>query len=254
MPIKHRSIEILGTNSAITAAVKGELSQFGYTVVDEAAATARISNTTRKRRSRADVLKIAKFVERPPLTIAVLYTSYVDQQVSSVGTVVDLKIAGEVVSVTGSYLDEFAVSSQFMVGDCTALCMEEASAEHGSRLGHELGAILREKIEGIGLGGVNAIGEPVAADAVEQGYTLNFEGFSNDEVLKIEKELRYLEDYVDLKIVNWGHTRAEIFYTTNASSLKLNSILRRMLSELDYKARRELPSADVQCTTHYNEA
>ncbi|MEM6999275.1 MAG: hypothetical protein AAF529_00720 [Pseudomonadota bacterium] len=227
----HRNSRV---NKAVVAATNGELSQSGFVVVDASAVTAGIAKEGDYRRTRRDNLTIAKAVERPPLDIVVLLTTYVHGRKSNIGTEIDVELTGELVNPTGNYLDNFKVQMSFQTGDCTGQCLSDAAADNAADLGHELGYVLRQKIEEIGRKSSDAFAQD---NRIEQGYTLRFEGFNNEEVLEVERELRVLDGYEDHKIIRWGNTRAEMYYLSTADADQLNGVIRRMLVEMGFKTR-----------------
>lgn len=219
----------------VMAAVDAQLGDMGLAVYDEVSVGLDQGFATgRTRRSDAEIIDIARTVARPPIDVVVMYTVYSSAETLSYITKVRTRIAGRMLNArTGRSLGGFQVTTPkewTAPVDCNSECILETIGEDAGIIGNDLGAVLGEKlawmVDGGGGQGSNAgAGMPVA-------YTLNFNGFTPEEMMAIEEYLVIFSGYKSHRPIYSSARRSEIWYESSIGSAKLVRNLNRTLDEL----------------------
>ena len=219
----------------VLRAVDTQLGDMGIATYDEVAVGLDQGFATgRTRRSDAEIIDIARSVARPPIDVAVMYTIYASAETLSYITKVRTRIEGRMLNVkTGRNLGSFQVTTPkewTAPVDCNRECILETIGEDARIIGNDLGAVLGEKlawmVDGGGGQGSNAgAGMPMA-------YTLNFNGFTPDEMMAIEEYLVIFSGYKSHRPIYSSARRSEIWYESSIGSAKLTRNLNRTMDEL----------------------
>ena len=224
----------------VLASITSQLSDQGFDVFDETAVTLDGFTQGRSRRTDAELIDIARTVQRPPIDVAVIYTIYASAKVLPHTTKIKTRIEGRMLNVkTGQRLGNFEVKSpkEWIATDakCNRECILESIGDAGKILGDDLGAVLYDKLawmvdpdnDGVGTGD----------SGLPNAYTLIFQGFTPDEVLEVEEFMLQFTGYKTHRPVYTSKRRAEFWYETSLASARMNRNMRKMLEHLDMNAR-----------------
>lgn len=219
----------------VLRAVDNQLGDMGIATYDET--TVGLDQgfaTGRTRRSDAEIIDISRSIKAPPIDVAVIYTIYASAEARDYITKVRTRIEGRILNIrTGRNLGSFQVKSpkeRTAPVDCNRECILETV---GEELGNDLGAVLGEKlawmVDGDGRQGSNS------GEGVPMAYTLNFNGFTPNEMMKIEEYLVIFSGYKSHRPIYSSERRSEIWYESSINSAKLTRNLNRMLAEIDLR-------------------
>lgn len=190
----------------------------------------------RSRRSDGEIIDIARTVQRPPIDVAVIYTVYASAKATPAITKVKTRIEGRLLNVkTGRNLGSFEVSSPkewSAPAKCNRECILETIGDDARILGNDLGAVLSEKLAWMVDGGGS---EAAGGKGLPMAYTLEFDGFTPEEMMGIEEYLVIFSGYKSHRPIYTGARRAELWYESSIKSAKLNRNMNKMLAELDLR-------------------
>jgi len=224
----------------VISSITNQLSDQGFDVYDETALTLDGFKQGRSRRTDAELIDIARTIQRPPIDVAIIYTIYASAKALPYTTKIRTRIEGRILNVkTGQRLGNFEVESpkEWIADDakCNRECILESIGGAGKILAEDLGAVLYEKLAWI----VDPDNDGVGDDnsGLPSAYTLLFQGFTPDEVLDIEEFMLEFTGYKTHRPVYTSKTRAEFWYETSLKSAKMNRNLRKMLKHLDMNSR-----------------
>lgn len=226
---------------SVVSALQGQLFDKQFDVYDESAVSLDHFSQGRIRRSDAELLDIARSINRPPIDIVVVFSLYASTQKQNYTTKVSARIIGHMLNVqSGKFLGEFSVNSgQFWNAPqaCSRECLAEVLADKAAVLANDLGAVLSEKLAwqiDEQQGSTEQI--RAASNNMLSDYYLVFDGFSAEDFMQIEEYLVIFSGYDSLRPTEQMHTRVELLYRSSASNAKLNRNLKKMLHELGMRA------------------
>lgn len=209
-----------------------------FDVYDETAITLDTHKQGRVRRTDAELLDIARSVQRPPIDIVVMFSIYASGNKQDHATKIRTRVEGRVLNVKGGQrLDAFEVVSPREWSadpDCSRECILEIVGDYSKIVGNDVGAVLREKIVHI----MDPSAELVAGgSAAVNGYTMIFDGFSQEEVEEIEEYLMIFDGYKTHRPTYVGHTRSEIWYESTIRTSMLTRDVNKTLGHLGFETR-----------------
>lgn len=221
----------------VLATLSNQMNNYSFDVYDETVITLDSFEQGRSRRSDAEIIDIARSVQRPPIDIAVIFSIFVSARDEAYTTKVKANIQGRLLNVkTGKGLGSFAVDSgQFWnaPNDCPRQCLLNVVGDKAHVLANDLGAVLAEKLSWMLDGGQNAGAmERPGENAMVTEYDLVFDGFSPAEYSQMEEYLVIFSGYHSHRPVEVRHTRSEIWYKSAIATAKLNRNIHKMLGEL----------------------
>lgn len=223
----------------VQASIVNQLFDAGLDVYDETAVTLDSFAQGRSRRTDAELIDISKSVQRPPMDVTVFYSIYASANALPHTTKIAVRLEGRIFNVrTGQRMGNFEVKSPkewTAEPKCTRECILETIGDAGQILADDLGAVLNEKLQWL----INAdhSDDPAADNSLVGAYTMIFQNFTEDEVLKIEEFMLDFSGYKTHRPVYTSKRRAEFWYETTLKSAKLNRNVRKMLDVLDLRAR-----------------
>jgi len=222
----------------VLGALSNQLNDDGFKVYDETAITLDDYAQGRVRRTDAEIIDIARSVNRPPIDVAVIFSIYARTQDKGYTTKVRTRIEGRILNVrTGRRLGNFEVESPRSWNaspNCNYDCLLEVVGKNSRIIANDLGAVLSEKLGA--LVGYNDR-RPTSGNDNDSGlahaYNLIFDGFNPDEMGNIEDYLEIFSGYKSHRPTYSSMRRAEYWYESRIKSAKLNRNLHKMLAELD---------------------
>jgi len=221
----------------VLSSLQEQLSDKGFDVFDETAVTLDNFAQGRTRRSDAEIIDIAKTVKRPPIDVATIFTIYASARDVGHTTKVRVRIEGRLLQVkTGQHLGAFEVKGPpewNAPAKCNRECIVESVGDYAKTLGNDLGAVLAEKLAWMVEGHTGTVSG--TGSALPTAYNLVFDGFTPDEMMKIEEYLTIFSGYKTHRPGYTSATRAEVWYESSISSARLNRNIQRMLAELDLR-------------------
>lgn len=216
-------------------ALNNQLHDMGFNVYDETTITLDNFVQGRSGRSDAELIDIARSVQRPPIDIMVLFTIYSQAEAQGYTTAVNSRIEGRLLNVkSGQRLGNFEVSSPApwqTSASCNTPCRFEREGDYAKSLATDLGQVLGEKLAWQ----VNGGQHPSTESQLVVAYNLVFDGFSPVEVMAIEEYLVIFSGYQDHRPVYASQSRTELWYQSQIKTAKLHRNLQKMLTQLDLR-------------------
>jgi hypothetical protein len=224
-------------NKRVLRAIDNQLGDMGIAVYDETAVSLEQGFATgRIRRSDAEIIDIAKSISRPPIDVAVIYTAYASVKTLPHISKVKVRVEGRILNVkTGRNLGSFEVKSPkewTAPVDCNRECILEEVGDDARIIANDVGAVLAEKLAWMVDGGGST---DVGGEGIDMAYTLEFDGFTPEEMMEIEEYLIIFSGYKSHRPIYTGARRSEIWYESAIKSAKLNRNMTKMLAELDLR-------------------
>jgi hypothetical protein len=209
-------------------------------VYDETSMTLNDFKRGRVRRTDSELLDIARSITRPPIDIIVVLNTYASINTSEYAKKARARVAGRLINAkSGQFLDSFEVQSPrswTIPYDCDRqTCMLEEMADEAKVLGDELGLILAEKLNWLLNGGATDNNYDQAAKMFND-YYLEFDGFSAQDVAKIEEYLLVFSGYISHRPTQQRYTRTTLLYRSTINSAKLSRNMHKLLDELNMRA------------------
>jgi hypothetical protein len=138
-------------NKRILRAIDNQLGDMGIKVFDETAVSLEQGFATgQTRRSDAEIIDIAKLISRPPIDVAVIYTTYASIKSTSYINKVKIRVEGRLLNVkTGRNLGSFELKSPkewTAPVDCNRECILEEVGDDARVIANDVGAVLGEKL------------------------------------------------------------------------------------------------------------
>lgn len=222
----------------VLGAVSNQMSDIGFSVFDETAVTLDDFAQGRVRRTDAELIDIARSIQRPPIDVGVIFSIYAMAKDKGYTTKVYTRIEGRMLNVkTGQRLGNFEITSPKewkAPPKCNRDCILEVIGEDARILSNDLGAVLAEKLAWMVDPESDGINDNDSQ--LPSAYTLVFDNFTPEDMLDVEEYLVIFSDYVSHRPIYSGNRRSEIWYESTIRSAKMNRNLRRMMQELDLKA------------------
>lgn len=243
-------------NSRVTRQVlqelQNEFNQDGYNLFDETAITRDYFVQDRTRRSRQELLDVAKYVDTP-IDIVVAFQIYASTNKRAFMTTARMRVEGEMLDAhSGRTYGNFEVVSRDdykLPIDCTRECMLEELSDEARFLGRDLGDVLVDMIRQYWQPSSASAGSGNVASAATSGggggsgggferiHNLCFDGFTQDEMLVVEEYLVIFSGYVSHRPSDTRATRSCYQYQSTIDPAKLNRNLVKMLNHADLNGR-----------------
>lgn len=225
----------------LLASLVNQISDAGYNIYDETAVTLDNFAQARARRSEAELIKIAKLAEDPPIDIVIFYSTYAGANALNFTTEVKVRITGRILNVrNGQRLGNFELISPrewTVEPECSRECILEEIGDFGTILADDLGAILVEKLAPIVNGPSSTQPVNSSDNALLTGYTMFFRNFTEDEVAELEEFMLDFSGYARHRPLYIARTSAKFRYETSLNSAALNRNMKNMLEALGLNAR-----------------
>ena len=233
--------------SQVLDALANELIDEGFDVYDETAVTLDDFAQGRRRRTDAEVIDIARSIQRPPIDVAVIFAIHAHAQTlnQSRGYTdkVHIRIEGRLLNVrSGRRLGNFEVElprPANVAPHCEDQCRLEAVGRNAQTLARDLGAVLAQKLDG-----QTARAQPDRSRnrtgdraGLSTAFTLTFVGFSPGEMTEIEEFITSLSGYEHYRPIQTSLRTNSYWYETSITTARLNRNLRLMLKDMDLAGR-----------------
>lgn len=225
----------------VLSALTNELHNDGFNVYDETAVTLDDFAQGRARRTDAELIDIARSVKRPPIDVATIFSIYANARKRSYTTTIRTRIEGRLLNVkTGQSLGNFEVELPQPANapvDCDRECVLETVGRNADVLAQDLGAVLTTKLAYIVDGGPSVRATAATGSNLPTAYSLEFSGFTPNEISQIEECLVAFSGYKHHRSVTSSMRRNDYWYETRSDSARLNRNIREMLAYLDLEGR-----------------
>lgn len=208
------------------------LNEAGFAVYNETAITLDGYAQGRTRRSDAELMDIARSVNRPPIDVVVFFEIYASARDMGYTTKVRVRTVGRLFNVrTGQQLGNFEITSPQewnAQAACSRECILETIGDYARILGNDVGAVISEKLAWM-INPEGGAGE--SGSTMDSAYTIIFDGFSRDEVMRFEEYLVQFTGYKTHRPTYSSGRRAEYWYESTIAPARLDRNLNRMLEE-----------------------
>ena len=220
-------------------ALTNEIHNEGFDVFDETAISLDDYAQGRVRRTDAEIIDIAKSVKRPPIDIAVIFTIYASARDFNYTTKIKTRVTGRILAVkSGQRLGNFEIESPrewTAAANCPRECLLETVGKYSKIIARDVGSVLAEKLVDIYDGDRDDDGYSKANLA--NGFSLVFEGFSEDDMLDMEEYIVVFKGYERHRTVYSGRMHHEYWYESSSTATRLNRNLRKMLDHIGISGR-----------------
>ena len=220
-------------------ALTNEIHNEGFDVFDETAISLDDYAQGRVRRTDAEIIDIAKSVKRPPIDIAVIFTIYASARDFNYTTKIKTRVTGRILAVkSGQRLGNFEIESPrewTAAANCPRECLLETVGKYSKIIARDVGSVLAEKLVDIYYGDRDDDGYSKANLA--NGFSLVFEGFSEDDMLDMEEYIVVFKGYERHRAVYAGRMHHEYWYESSSTATRLNRNLRKMLKHIGISGR-----------------
>jgi hypothetical protein len=232
----------------VMQAIGTELERAGFDVFDERIVTIDNFKQTRVGRSEAELLDIARTVQRPPIDAVVIFTIYAGAKKLAYTTEVYARITGRIVNVrTGQKIGGFEVNSPRgwrASLSCERDCLLEALSRHTKTMGTDLGGVLSQQLAALAFDKKPAGKNSAPRDGLPTAYTLVFGGFTPDDMSGVEEYLVAFNGYKLHRPITTAPRGVEYWYEIDSDSARLNRNLRMMLDRVGVEGRISFSSID----------
>ena len=242
----------------VLEAISDQFTAKGFAVYDERAVSLDNFKQDRVARPEAELMDIARSVQRPPLDAAVIFTIYAGARRLAYTTDVYARITARVLDVrTGQKLGSFEVASPpgwRAPASCDRDCLVEVIGRNAESMAGDLGTELASQLATRTFQPPKST-EPKTAEAATPkdaplksnrptGYTLVFQGFSPEEITDVEEYLVAFQGYKLHRPVTTSPRRVQYWYEIDSDSARLNRNLRMMLDRIGAEGRLSFSSTD----------
>ncbi|MFP6746843.1 MAG: hypothetical protein VCD66_04500, partial [Alphaproteobacteria bacterium] len=216
-------------------ALANELNDEGFNIYDETAVTLGKFAQGRTRRTDAEIIDIAKSMERPPMDVAVIFAIYASANQLSYTTKIRTRITGRLLDVrSGKRLGNFEVElprADNAPVKCQRECILETVGRNARLLGMDLGVVLAKKLDWLAPGPASGPDSGIAKAGGKSGggdaglataYSLLFTGFTPDDITTIEEYIVAFRGYEHHRPVSSSLRSAEYWYETHSKSSRLS--------------------------------
>jgi hypothetical protein len=226
-------------NKRVHASISQQLNHIAD-VYDETSITLDKFKQGRVRRTDAELFDIARSITRPPIDIVVVLSTYASVTTSDYAKKARARVAGRLLNAkSGKLLDNFEVQSPRSWAIPYACdkqtCMLEEIGDEAKVLGDELGMILAEKLNWL-LNPDTANDGSASTLEMFNDYYLEFDGFSAQDMTRIEEYLLVFSGYISHRPTQQRHTRTTLLYRSTIGTAKLSRNMVKVLEELNMRA------------------
>ena len=220
-------------------AISNELHIEGFNVFDETAVTLENYAQRRTRRSDAEIIDIARGLTKPPIDVLVAVSIYASAKDTNYTKHIRARLTGRLLKVqSGRRLGNFEVESPATWTapiNCYRDCLLETVADKSKTLARDVGAILAKMLRSLP---ENSSTPPTKqSGSLTNQYALVFEGFTPEDIMKIEEYLVVFSGYQHYRTVYSGLRHHEFWYESDIESARLDRNLKKMLTHLDLVGR-----------------
>jgi hypothetical protein len=241
----------------VMQAISDELERASFDVYDERAVTLEAFKQNRVGRTEAELLDIAKSVQRPPMDAVVIFSVYAGARKLAYTTDVYARITGRIVNVrTGQKIGGFEVTSPRgwrASLSCERDCLLEALSRHTKTMGADIGGVLAQQLAAQAFAKRPGKSGPTR-NGLESAYTLSFAGFTPDEISGVEEYLVAFKGYKLHRPITTAPRGVEYWYEIDSDSARLNRNLRMMLDRVGVDGRISFSSVDNTFTIEKTKA
>lgn len=226
-------------NKRIHASISQQLNHI-VDVYDETSLTLNQVKQNHLRHTDAELLDIARSVIRPPIDIILVFSTYASINTSEYTKQARARIEGRLLNaISGKFLDNFEVQSprswSIPFACDSQTCMLEELGDEAKVLGDELGLILAEKLNWL-INGESPDNNVTTVSELVNDFYLEFDGFSAQDVARIEEYLLLFSGYVSHRPTQQRYTRTTLLYRSTIGTAKLSRNILKLLEELNMRA------------------
>jgi len=232
----HRDTHI---NARVQASISQQLNHIAN-VYDETSVNLNSIRHGHERLADAELLDIARSINRPPIDILAVLSTYAEINTTEYAKKAQVRIEGRLLNAkSGQFLDNFEVQSprswSIPHACVTQTCMFEDIGNEAKLLGDELGVVLAEKLNWL-VNGQETDNRPNSTVTMFNDYYLEFDGFSANDVASIEEYLLVFSGYVSHRPTQQRYTRTTLLYRSTTSTAMLSRNILKVLEELNMRA------------------
>jgi len=230
----------------------------GFQIFDEVAIGMNVTNPNRVRRSRPELIEVARaYSMRTPLDAIVIFRIYASARQGQFSDLLtpEVRITGEILNIaTGQFVAGFEVGGfQFppLPGGCgrDRECLLERVGAEARLVANDLAAALADKLEGFrrradGGGEVIRVDNSPATPRAQGecaglpgAFVFQFRDFTASEMTQIEEAFVRFGCYEHHRTIRAMATSAEYWYETRSDAARINTNLRVMLEFLNFNAQ-----------------
>jgi len=215
--------------------ISSQVSDYGFSVFDEAALTFNSHKQGRARRTDAELIDVARSITRPSIDTIAFFSIYSESRIQPHTRKLRVRVTARLLDAqSGRHLGNFEVSDLDTIHPrCDGPCYTEAVGDIARVLGREVADVLAQKLDVRFTRPVRNID----SEGLVRGLTLTFDNFSIVEMQDIEGYLPIFSGYRSHRLITSFHRHKEIWYESSIKHAKLRRNLDRMLSELGMQAR-----------------
>jgi hypothetical protein len=225
----------------VITAIQNQMVDQGFAVYDETMVTMDDFKQDKSRRTRAEILDIARTVSNPPIDIVTNFLIYASVNEVGYTAKVIVRIEGEILHVKSKkYLGNFeSVSTREwdISPKCAKSreCVLEEVGEKSRIIGNDVGSVLAEKLAYMVKGDASKDGYLSSGNQLETAYEIVLDGFSPEEVMAMEEYLIKFTGYQSHRQTYNSNRRAEMWYEGTTTSSRMNRNMNKMLAVLDLR-------------------
>jgi hypothetical protein len=224
----------------VLEAITEGLEQDGFNVFDERAVTLDHFKQDRTGRAEAELIDIARSVQKPPIDAVVMFTAYAGAKKLAYTTDIFARVTARILDVkTGRKLGSFEVQSpsgsKAHIG-CERDCLIEVIGKATRALGADIGKLAGQKLITVARATKDTAPPRApstsASSNLPGGYTLKFTGFTQDDITAVEEYLVAFEGYKLHRPMTMSGQTAGYWYEIDSDSARMNRNLRMMLERI----------------------
>jgi hypothetical protein len=222
----------------VITAIQNQMVDQGFAVYDETMVTMDDFKQDRSRRTRAEILDIARTVSNPPIDIVTNFLIYASVNEVGYTAKVIVRIEGEILHVKSKkYLGNFESVSprEWDISPKCAKsreCVLEEVGEKSRIIGNDVGSVLAEKLAYMVKGDASKDGNLSSGNQLETAYEIVLDGFSPEDVMAMEEYLIKFTGYQSHRQTYNSNRRAEMWYEGTTTSSRMNRNMNKMLAVL----------------------
>lgn len=226
----------------VVQAISGELRAAGVAVYDETAVTMEFYDLGRVRRADAELISLARSVQRAPIDAVTAFeirAATVDSPYEGIKDL-RLRISGRVIAVgSGLSLADYEVS--YRPGDlpmlplnCHRACLTEFVGDQAARVARDVGAAIALQLAPLTRPATTAAPDPAQSGAcggAAQVFELRFQRFPPEDLARIETYLTVFQGYERHSPVEADAAGTVFRYESCADAERLEKNLRGMFEQ-----------------------
>lgn len=229
--------------------IEEELNRTGFAVFNETSVTLDNFAQGRTRRPEAELVDIARSISRPPIDALIMFTIYASANDVKYTTKVRLRVRGRILNVrTGQRLGSFEVIAPdewTAPPNCNRECILEEMGDFAAAISPDLGNALTQKLSWL-MHPDGGRGE--SGQAKEGAWTLVFEGFTPQDMMRFDEYLVQFTGYKSHRIIYSSSRRQEMWLESSIESARLNRNMNRLLEETGHKGIVQMSGSKVKIT------